>query len=124
MSYKSEMNKLKENRKKYFPLMEMLLYVESKTEKRDLPAEMTDISQIAIIMELMDIGYINKEAFIINKHRQDVTGVFYSGGYPLTDAGIRVYRQHLHEKRGEFIRGLALAVFVFLAVVVFLIILK
>ena len=119
MSYKSEMNKLKENREKYFPLMEMLLYVESKTEKRDLPIEMTDISQIATLMELIDIGYVNKEAFIIKKHRKDITGVFYKGGYPLTGGGIKVYRQHLHEKRGKFIRGLALAAFVILGMIVF-----
>ncbi len=119
MSYKSQMNKLKENREKYFPLMETLLYVESKTDKKDLPIEMVDISQMAIVMELIDIGYVNKEAFIIKKHRKDISGVFYRGGYPLTDAGIKVYRLHLHEKRGKFIRGLALAVFVILGMLLF-----
>jgi len=99
--------------------MEMLLYVESKTERKDLPIEMTDINQMVIVMELMDIGYVNKEAFIIKKHRKDISGVFYKGGYPLTDAGIKVYRQHLHEKRGKFIRGLALAAFVILGMIVF-----
>ncbi|HNX24740.1 MAG TPA: hypothetical protein PKG60_11890 [Spirochaetota bacterium] len=123
VKYKSKMNELKENRAKYFPLIEMLLYVERKTSRKDLPIEMTDLSQIAIVMELIDLGYINKDAFIIKKQRRDITGVFYKGGYPLTNTGIKVYRQHLHERRGKFIRGLmlialaALGMFVFYMIV-------
>jgi len=122
MSYKTELNKLKKNRDRYFPLIEMLLYVESKTEKKDLPIEMTDVSQIAILMELIDLGYINKDAFIINRNRRDITGLFYKGGYPLTNAGMEVYRRHLHERRGKFIRGLMLITLVLLGMFVFYII--
>jgi len=124
INYKSKINEMKQNREKYFPLIEMLLYVERKTGKDDLPIEMTDISQIAVVMELIDLGYIDKEAFIIKKHRRDITGLFYNGGYPLTDAGIKVYRQHLHDRRGKFIRGLMLIALVFLAMILFYMMVK
>ena len=110
MNYKSELKKMKENRKKYFPLIEVLLYVERNTKKDDLPLEMTDISQIALVMELIDIGYINKNSFIIKKDRSDIKGLFYNGGYPLTDAGINVYRQHLHERKTKFKFGILLVI--------------
>lgn len=119
IKYKLKLNEMKANREKYFPVIETILYVESRTEKRDLPIEMTDVSQIAIVMELIDLGYLNKEAFIIKKHRRDITGLFYNGGYPLTNSGIKVYRQHLHDKRGKFIRGLMLIVLAVLGLLVF-----
>ena len=119
MSYKSKMNELKENREKYFPLMEMLLYAESSYEKSAPPVKIADINHIATIMELIDIGYLNKDSFIIEKHRGDINGLFYSGGYPLTDSGIKVYRQHLHDKRGKLVRTLMLVVLLFFAAVVF-----
>jgi hypothetical protein len=124
MSPKAKMKELKENREKYFPLIEMLLYIENKTEKKDLPIQMTDISQMALVMELIDIGYVDKNSFIIKKNRGDVTGLFYKGGYPLTEAGVRVYRQHLHDRRGKFIRGVMLIVLVMLAMFVFYMIVK
>ena len=123
-NYKSKIKDLKQNREKYFPLIETLLYVERKTEKENLPIEMTDISQIAIVMELIDLGYLDKDAFIINKNRRDITGLFYKGGYPLTDAGVKVYRQHLHERRGKFIRGIMLIALMLLGMCVFYMIFK
>jgi hypothetical protein len=119
INYKSKINEMKENRERYFPLIETLLYAESRTERRDLPLKITDVSQIALAMELMDIGYVNKEAFLIEKNRRDITGFFYIGGYPLTEAGVKVYRQHLHDKRGKLIRRLMLISLAVLAVIVF-----
>ena len=112
MNYKSEIKKMKENREKYFPLMEILLYVERNTKQEDLPIEMTDVNQIALVIELIDIGYINKNSFIIKRDRRDITGLFYTGGYPLTDAGINVYRQHLHERKTKFKLGMLLVIIV------------
>lgn len=103
--YKSQMNELKDNRDKYFPLIELLLYVEKKTDPNELPIEMSDISQIALVMELIDIGYLNKDSFVIEKQRRDITGLFFNGGYPLTEAGIKVYNQHLQERKKKFIHG-------------------
>jgi len=112
MNYKSELKKMKEHRKKYFSLIEVLLYVERNTKKDDLPLEMTDVSQIALVMELIDIGYIDKNSFIIKRDRRDIKGLFYSGGYPLTDAGIKIYRQHLHERKTKFKFGILLVIIV------------
>lgn len=119
MDYKSKIKELKANREKYFPLIEMLLYVESRTDKNDLPMEMTDVSQIALVIELIDLGYLDDDCFIVNKHRMDITGLFYKGGYPLTEEGVKVYRQYLHDKRGKFIRGLMLVAIMLLVLLVF-----
>lgn len=118
MKYKTKISELKANREKYFPLMETLLYVESRTAEDELPLEMTDSSQIALLMELIDIGYVEKNSFIINRNRRDITGVFYRGGYPLTESGTEVYRQHLHDRRGKFIRGIMLTSLVLLGLIV------
>jgi len=119
MSYKSKINELKVNREKYFPVIEMLLYAENSIDKENLPIGITDVSHIGTVMELIDLGYVNVDSFIINKHRRDITGLFYRGGYPLTDAGMKVYHQHLREKRGRLIRGVMLVVFLFLAIIIF-----
>ena len=110
MDYKSEIKKMEVNREKYFQLIEILLYVERKTNKEDLPIEMTDVNRIALVMELIDIGYIDKNSFIIEINRRDITGLFYKGGFPLTDAGIKVYRQHLHERKAKFKSGILLLI--------------
>ena len=120
MSYKSEIKKMKENRKKYFQLIEVLLYVERNKKTENLPLEMTDVSQIALVLELIDIGYINKNSFIIRKDRRDITGLFYNGGYPLTDAGVKVYNQHLHERKAKFKFGILLVILVLIVMFVVL----
>ena len=119
MSYKSKIKEIKSNREKYFPLIEMLLYVEKKTDKSELPIEMTDISQIALVMELIDIGYIDKESFIIKRNRRDITGLFYKGGYPLTAEGVKVYRQYLDERKKKYIRGVILIFLMLMAMFIF-----
>ena len=124
INYKAEIKKMKENRKKYFPLIEMLLYVERNTEKDNLPLEMTDVSQIAIVLELIDIGYIDKNSFIIKRDRRDITGLFYRGGYPLTDAGIQAYRQFLHERKTNFKLGLLLLLIALIGMLLLYFILK
>ncbi len=124
MKYKAQMHDLKKNREQYFPLMEVLLYAENRIDKNDPPVEIRDISQIALIMELIDIGYLDKDTFIINKNRRDITGMFYKGDYPLTEAGAKVYRQHLHERRIRYIQGFMLLVLVLLGMVVFYIMFK
>ncbi|MCL2155555.1 MAG: hypothetical protein FWH53_07830 [Leptospirales bacterium] len=123
MNYKSEIKKMNENRKKYFPLIEILLYVERNTKKENLPLEMTDVSQIALVMELMDIGYINKNSFIIKRDRRDIRGLFYNGGFPLTDAGIKVYRQNLHERKTKFKLGMLLVIIVLIVMSILYIVL-
>ena len=110
MDYKSEMKKMIENRKKYFPLIELLLYVERNTNKDELPIEMTDVNHIALVLELISIGYIDKNSFIVKRNRTDITGLFYKGGFPLTDAGIKVYRQYLHDRKKSFKLGILLLV--------------
>jgi len=122
ISYKSKMKEIKTNREKYFPLIETLLYVEKKTDKSDLPIEMTDTGRIALLMELIDLGYINKDSFIINKNRRDITGLFYKGGYPLTGEGVKAYRQYLDERKKKFIRGIMLVGVALIAVFIFYII--
>ena len=116
------MKEIKTNREKYFPLIETLLYVEKKTDKSDLPIEMTDTGRIALLMELIDLGYINKDSFIINKNRRDITGLFYKGGYPLTGEGVKAYRQYLDERKKKFIRGIMLVGVALIAVFIFYII--
>ncbi len=113
-----KMKELKINREKYFPVIELLLYVESRTDRDDLPIEMTDVSQMAVVMELIDIGYLDKDSFIIQKNRGNVSGLFYRGGHPLTSAGAEVYREHLHQRRGRFVRGLMLLALVILGLIV------
>ena len=118
------MNEYMSHRQKYFPLIDSLLYVESKTPASELPLEMTGVDRIALLLELIDIGYINPDSFIIKKNRGDIKGLFYRGGGILTSEGIKIYRTHLHERRGLYIKGLVLLSLLFLGMVVFFMIFK
>ena len=118
MDYKSEIKKMKENREKYFPLIEILLYVERKTNKEDLPIEMTDVNHIALVMELIDIGYVDRNSFIIKRNRRDITGLFYKGGFPLTEHGIKIYRQYLQERKTSFKLGIIVLILMLIAMAI------
>jgi hypothetical protein len=124
MDYRHKLSEYKSHRLEYFPLIDILLHVESRTPASELPLEMTDAGRIALLLELIDIGYINPDSFIIKKNRGDIRGVFYRGGEILTAEGIKIYRAHLHERRGMYIRGFALLLLVFLIMVVFYMIFK
>jgi len=122
MDYRQKMNEYRSHRNKYFPLIDALLHVESKTSASDLPLEIAGAGRIALLLELIDIGYVNPDSFIIKKNRGDIKGLFYRGGDILTREGIKIYRTHLHEKRGMYIKGLAFFSLLFLGMVVFYIV--
>lgn len=119
MGYKAKMNEYRVHREKFFPLIETLMYVESKIPVSELPLEMTDTSQMALVLELIDIGYINPDSFIVKKNRGDIKGLFYRGGSILTSEGINIYRVYLHERRGMYIKGFVLLSLLFLVMAVF-----
>ncbi len=87
MSYKNEMAKMIEHRTRYFPVMSMLLGMYQKKQHNDPPLTINDTSDISIILELIDIGYVDRESFIIRRNLRDITGLYYKGGLPLTGEG-------------------------------------
>jgi hypothetical protein len=90
MNYKDELRKMKKHRDKYFPVMKNLLMLHDEIKENPGQYEFTDFNEMIIILELLDLGYLNKETFIVVKFLDDVTRILYNGRYPLTAAGFAV----------------------------------
>lgn len=100
LNLKEEINKLKEHRKQYFPVLEYLLGLYNKRDTLSLPYTIENSQKIFIALELIDVGYVDKEAFIITQDRKSVTGFHFSGREPLTEKGFKILKDHLESKRG------------------------
>ncbi|MBN1532662.1 MAG: hypothetical protein JXA20_08375 [Spirochaetes bacterium] len=87
MDYKDQLRKMKKHRKRYFPVVERLLAIHGETGGDRVRHEITDIDDMVIILELLDLGYLDADSFIVVRSFDDVSRIYYNGRYPLTAAG-------------------------------------
>ena len=45
-----------------------------------------------LVLELVDVGYVDPESLIVRKRFGDISSVHYTGAFPLTADGVRFYR--------------------------------
>lgn len=122
MDYKNEIKKMMKRREEYFPAFEYLLGLYRRRGEYDFPLRIEDAPFIALVIELMDIGYLDKDSFIVKKTRGNIDALYYNGGYPLTEKGMLMERAHLHLVRGRYIKLVVLLSLVFLASIIYLMI--
>ncbi len=121
MDYMHEMKKMMKRREQYFPLFEFLLGLYNKRSELNFPLRIEDASRIALIVELIDIGYLDSDSFLIKKTRGNIDALYYNGGYPLTEKGVEMERTRLHNIRGRYIKIAIFLCFILLAAVVYII---
>jgi len=92
MKYRKEINRLRRRRKQYRPVMAMLMNMH-QSDSSGFPAELVDRKEILILLELLDIGYLDENAFIVKRLFGDVTGLSYTGEYPFTESGDFFFRR-------------------------------
>ena len=115
--YKKELNKLKEHRKLYKPAMEKMLGMYN--ERGNNPREITDEQDLPIILELIDIEYIDADAVRVKKNHGVVNRVHYTGEYPLTDAGKVFMKSELQGNKSSYLKiALIFAVLIILSVII------
>lgn len=122
MDYKKEMKKMMKRREEYYPAFEYLLDIYNRRIEFDFPVRIEEAARIALFVELMDIGYLDKNAFIIKKTRGNIDALYYNGDYPLTEQGVLMERAHLHIVRGRYIQIAVLLSLFFLASVLYVMI--
>lgn len=91
VNLKHELNKMKVHREKYFPVVKYLLEVHGQKDEFKFPMEIEDTSDMLIMLELIDLGYLEKNCFIIKRDFMEITGLFFRGQYPLTVEGELVF---------------------------------
>ena len=74
--------------------MSMILNLYNHSKPADFPVELIDTKEILIMLELLDIGYLNENAMIIKRRFDDITSLKYTGKYPFTDGGDFFFQQN------------------------------
>ncbi|OHD66861.1 MAG: hypothetical protein A2176_12395 [Spirochaetes bacterium RBG_13_51_14] len=92
MNYRKELNKMREHHSRYYPVLKKLIAQHREWRNGDAPLQISETATMLIILELIDIGYADAESFIVRKRFDDVTGLWYTGRYPLTDDGVLFFR--------------------------------
>jgi len=120
MDYKKEMKRLEKGREKYFPVMDALMDMKLPG---DGPSQITDPEMMRVVLELLDIGYLDPDAFVVNKKFSEIRGLFFRGGNPITAEGWKEYKRNYITKRTGLRRRLFLLAFLFFlcAAVIFII---
>ncbi len=116
MNFKQELREMQKHRELYFPAMNRLLGL-----KNDDPGGRKDITlggDMMILLELLDIGYLNPEAFYIKRTFGEINNLYYLGGYPFTESGEAYFHLNLMKRRRR-IYGPLLALLLAAAVLVY-----
>lgn len=104
MDYKKEMKILEQGRERYFPVMAALM--DMKPAGDGSPVQIDDPGMMRIVLELLDIGYLDSDAFIISKKFNEIRGLYFRGGNPLTEKGWEQYMINYRKRRGGMKRRL------------------
>jgi hypothetical protein len=93
MNYAREMKKMKKHREGYRRVISRLLLLFNDTDAADFPVRITETGEMRLILELIDLGYLDDDALTVTRSFGDITGMAYNGGYPLTQAGDAFMRE-------------------------------
>ena len=105
MNYKNELKKYKKHRKKFFPVAAKLLDMHTSLHDDDFPVTIADTNVMLVMLELLDIGYLDPNAFIIKKKFESIAGLNYNGKYPLTKKGDVFLHQQRSSPRFNFFKA-------------------
>ncbi len=94
MDYAKELKRLGMRRRGYLPVLASLLELRDGTSAAELPLELIDRGDILTILELMDIDYLDPEAFTARRRFGDIVSLLYNGGPPLSDRGLAFMKEH------------------------------
>lgn len=93
MDYKKELKKIGRGRKRYRPVMSMLARMHEGWKPSDPPVELIDREDVLVILELIDVGYLDTDALIVRTRFENVVSLKYAGGYPFTEGGETFMRE-------------------------------
>jgi len=85
--YKKEISRLKKHRGTYRPCLLKIYHDYIKLSPGE-SAEISDPDQIRLVVELIDLGYLDNSSVIIRKEFGDISGVVLTSRYPFTAAGV------------------------------------
>ena len=91
VDYRKEMRKLRKNRKRYRPALARLMRMRQNRSGAVFPVRIEDTGEMLLVLELVDVGYVDPESLIVRKRFGDIASVHYTGAFPLTEAGMRLY---------------------------------
>jgi len=84
--FKKKLKALKNHRNNYYDQIVKVLNLYDNYNNKAI--EVTDVDLKSYIVELVDLQYLDFEAFNIVWKRNNVEVIFYNGNYPLTEKGI------------------------------------
>ncbi len=96
MDYKKEIRALQKHRRNYYPALSRLMDLHHHGGPGDLPKELINDVEALILLELIDIGYLDENALIIRRRFDDIVGLVYNGDYPLTESGEKFFDSERH----------------------------
>jgi hypothetical protein len=101
MDYKRELKKLQKRRRAYYPAVTRLMDLYHAPGSSVLPVELIHDRDALTILELIDVGYLDGDVLVIKRRFDDIVGLLYIGGYPLTESGEKFLRREGRTLKGR-----------------------
>lgn len=117
-AHETEMKRMKDHRTCYFPVLRRMTELYALTSDGQLPVDLRDDRDLLIILELIDLEYLNHEAFNVYKRFGTIEDIKFNGLEPLTETGRFVLRSHDRDKRKHMFIAIGAFLFLFVAVLV------
>ncbi|HPA71271.1 MAG TPA: hypothetical protein PKY31_03320 [Spirochaetota bacterium] len=99
MDYRKEIALLIKRRRQYYPVMKRLHSIHRESPVRKQPREIHAGEGMLTALVLLDIGYLDPEAFVVKKAFGDIRNFYYMGGYPFTEKGDAYMAQEGRRRR-------------------------
>lgn len=90
---------MQKHRENYFPMMNKLLGIHKSTPRNNFPVNIENTEDMLLTMELIDIGYLDPDAFFVQRSFEDIKGLIYYGHYPFTEKGYALFKQNIFTRK-------------------------
>lgn len=85
--YRKKLHEMSLHRQKYVGVIESIMAVHSEMKGQRQTRNLIDEPWIALLLELIDLSYVDFEVFTIEKSFGSVVAVYYNGRNPITEEG-------------------------------------
>ena len=115
-AHEAELKRIKDHRTSYFPVLRRMMELYVSTSAGQLPVNLNDDRDVLIILELIDLEYLNHEAFNVSKRFGTIEDISFNGLEPLTETGKFVLRNHDRDKKKRVFISIGALLFIIMVV--------
>ncbi len=122
--YRKKLREMAAHRLRYREALEKILALHNEMKGTKKVRNIIDEPLLPLLLELIDLAYLNSDAFTVEKTFGSIDAVYYNGMFPLTEEGRALFSEleEARKKKGRKKELFALILVILMVILVYLLV--